>query len=209
MLYDFLKRAMDIFGSLIGLIILSPIFILAALAIKLNSPGDMLAETPMRVGKNGKLFKMYKFRSMVANALEILQQNPELLKKYKLNSYKIQDDPRITTVGRYIRKFSIDEFPQFFNILKGEMTLVGPRAYYPFELEEQQKKYPNSREFVKIILSSKPGLTGVWQVSGRSEINFDKRVEMDAQYVQRRSILYDIYLILKTIPVVLVGRGAV
>ena len=209
MLYDFLKRAMDIVGSLIGLIILSPIFILAALAIKLNSPGDMLADTPMRVGKNGKLFKMYKFRSMVANALEILQQNPELLKKYKLNSYKIQDDPRITTVGRYLRKFSIDEFPQFFNILKGEMTLVGPRAYYPFELEEQQKKYPNSREFVKIILSSKPGLTGVWQVSGRSEINFDKRVEMDSQYVQRRSILYDVYLILKTIPVVLVGRGAV
>lgn len=209
MLYDFLKRAMDIFGSLTGLVILSPIFALAALAIKLNSPGDILADTPMRVGKNGKLFKMYKFRSMVANALEILQQNPELLKKYKINSYKIQDDPRITTVGRYIRKFSIDEFPQFVNILKGEMTLVGPRAYYPFELEEQQKKYPKSREFVKIILSSKPGLTGVWQVSGRSDINFDKRVEMDAQYVQRRSILYDIYLILKTIPVVLVGRGAV
>src|SRR3989344_2241641 len=153
MLYDFLKRAMDILGSLLGLILLSPIFILTALAIKLNSPGDMLADTPMRVGKNGKLFKMYKFRSMVANALEILQQNPELLKKYKLNSYKIQDDPRITTVGRYIRKFSIDEFPQFFNILKGEMTLVGPRAYYPFELEEQQKKYPNSREYVKVILS--------------------------------------------------------
>ena len=95
------------------------------------------------------------------------------------------------------------------NILKGEMSLVGPRAYYPFELEEQQKKYPKSRDFVKVILSSKHCLTGVWQVSGRSQINFDKRVEMDAQYVQRRSVLYDIYLIAKTIPAVLFGRGAI
>jgi lipopolysaccharide/colanic/teichoic acid biosynthesis glycosyltransferase len=209
MVYDFIKRLMDIIGAVVGLIIFSPLLIAVAYAIKLNSRGPVMADTPMRVGKNGKLFKMYKFRSMVVGAQDLLQKNPQLLKEYKKNSYKLHNDPRVTTVGKFIRKFSIDEFPQFFNILKGEMSLVGPRAYYPFELEEQQKKYPKSRDFVKVILSSKPGLTGVWQVSGRSEINFDKRVEMDAQYVQRRSVLYDIYLIAKTIPAVLFGRGAI
>jgi len=209
MFYDFVKRVMDIVGGLIGLIIFSPLLIAVALAIKLNSRGPVMADTPMRVGKDGKLFKMYKFRSMVVGAQDLLQKNPELLKEYKKNSYKLHNDPRVTGVGKFIRKFSIDEFPQFFNIIKGEMSLVGPRAYYPFELEEQQKKYPKSRDYVKVILSSNPGLTGVWQVSGRSEINFDKRVEMDAQYVQRRSVLYDVYLIAKTIPAVLFGRGAV
>ncbi len=214
MLYDFLKRIMDILGAIVGLILLSPFLLFISLFIKLNSEGPILAPTPMRVGKNGKLFYMYKFRSMYKNAHELLHNDPkyrELLEKYKKNSYKlsIDEDPRITSIGKFIRKASIDEFPQFLNILRGEMSLVGPRAYYPFELEEQQKKYPQSREFVKIILSAKPGLTGVWQVSGRSEINFDKRVEMDARYVQRRSILYDIYLILKTIPAVLTSRGAV
>ncbi len=209
MFYDFVKRLMDVVGSLVGIIIFSPLLLAVAAAIKLDSRGPVMADTPMRVGKNGKLFKMYKFRSMVIGAQDLLQKNPELLKEYKKNSYKLHNDPRVTTVGKFIRKFSIDEFPQFFNIIKGEMSLVGPRAYYPFELEEQQKKYPKSRDFVKVILSNKPGLTGVWQVSGRSEINFDKRVEMDAQYVQRRSVLYDIYLISKTIPAVLFGRGAI
>lgn len=209
MFYDFVKRLMDVVGSLVGIFIFSPLLLAVAIAIKLDSRGPVMADTPMRVGKNGKLFKMYKFRSMVIGAQDLLQKNPELLKEYKRNSYKLHNDPRVTSVGKFIRKFSIDEFPQFFNILKGEMSLVGPRAYYPFELEEQQKKYPKSRDFVKVILSNKPGLTGVWQVSGRSEINFDKRVEMDAQYVQRRSVLYDIYLISKTIPAVLFGRGAI
>lgn len=209
MLYDSIKRLMDVAGGLFGIIIFSPLLLTIALAIILDSRGPVMADTPMRVGKNGKLFKMYKFRSMVVGAQDLLQQNPELLKEYKRNSYKLHNDPRVTNVGKFIRKFSIDEFPQFFNIVRGEMSLVGPRAYYPFELEEQQKKYPKSRDFVKVILSSKPGLTGVWQVSGRSEINFDKRVEMDAQYVQRRSVLYDVYLILKTIPAVLFGRGAI
>lgn len=211
MFYDFTKRAIDIIGGSIGLIIFSPILLITALLIKLNSPGPVFADIPERVGKNGHLFKMYKFRSMVVGAWEILQQNPELYKKYKQNSYKLEihEDPRITKVGRFIRKTSIDELPQFLNIIKGDMSLVGPRAYYPFELEEQQSKYPTSKEFVKIILSAKPGLTGVWQVSGRSVINFDKRVEMDAQYVQRRSILYDLFLIIKTIPAVLAGKGAV
>ena len=214
MIYDFLKRILDIVGSLIGIIILFPLYFFVAVFIKLNSPGPILAPTPMRVGRNGKLFYMYKFRSMYENAHELLHNDPrykDLLEKYKRNSYKlsIDEDPRITSIGRFIRKTSLDELPQLFNILTGEMSIVGPRAYYPFELEEQQKKYPQSREFVKIILSAKPGLTGVWQVSGRSNINFDKRVEMDARYVQRRSIFYDIYIILKTVPAVLTSRGAV
>jgi len=200
---------MDIIGSICGLIILFPILLLIALAIKIDSPGPVFADTPKRVGKDGKLFRMYKFRSMVQNAHKLLEENPKLLEEYKKNSYKIFDDPRITRVGKFIRRFSIDEFPQFFNILKGEMSLVGPRAYYPFELEEQQIKYPNSRKFVSIILSGKPGLTGTWQVSGRSNINFDARVEIDAGYVRRRSIWYDLYIILMTIPAVLSGRGAI
>ncbi len=209
MIYDFLKRLIDITGSLLGLIILSPLLLLVALAILLDSPGPIMADTPMRAGCGGKLFRIYKFRSMVQNAHQILEENPRLLAEYKKHGYKIFNDPRVTRVGKFIRKYSIDEFPQFFNILMGEMSLVGPRAYYPYELEEQQKNYPASRKYVKVILSGKPGLTGVWQVTGRSEINFDKRVKMDASYVIRRSIFYDLWLILKTIPAVLSGRGAV
>ena len=214
MFYDFLKRAMDILGSIFGIIILSPILIIVAVAIKLDSKGPVFADAPMRVTKNGKLFKMYKFRSMFVGAHEILHNDPkykDLLERYKKNSYKLplDEDPRITNVGRFIRKTSVDELPQLINIFESEMSLVGPRAYYPFELEEQQLKYPNSRKFVKIILSDKPGLTGEWQVSGRSLINFDKRVEMDATYVKRRSIPYDIGIILKTIPAVVSGRGAI
>lgn len=209
MIYDVLKRLTDIIGSSVGLIILSPLLFLVSLAIKLDSSGPVMADTPMRAGRDGKLFRIYKFRSMVQNAHEILEKNPKLLEQYKKNSYKIFNDPRITRVGRYIRKYSVDEFPQFFNILKGEMSLVGPRAYYPYELEEQQKNYPQSKKYVKVILSGKPGLTGVWQVTGRSEINFDKRVKMDATYVKRRSIFYDFWIMLKTIPAVISGRGAV
>ncbi len=209
MLYDSLKRLVDIVGSIVGLILFSPILLLTYIMIKIDTEGPIFADTPMRVGRNGRLFKMYKFRSMYVNALDILEQNPTLMREYKRNSYKLVNDPRITAIGKFIRKYSIDELPQLINILRGEMSLVGPRAYYPFELEAQQKKYPNSREFVKIILSAKPGLTGVWQVSGRSDINFDKRVEMDSLYVQRRSIPYDIYLLLKTFPAVLSGRGAI
>lgn len=214
MFYDFVKRLLDIIGSIFGIIIFSPLMLVIALAIKLDCPGPVLAnkDTPMRVGKDGKLFRMYKFRSMIPGAHKLLYNDPKMkkyLEELKKNSYKLVDDPRVTRVGKFLRKTSLDELPQFFNILKGEMSLVGPRAYYPFELEEQQKKYPESREFVKVILSAKPGLTGLWQVSGRSNINFDKRVEFDTQYVQRRSILFDIYLILKTIPAVLARRGAV
>lgn len=212
-MYNFAKRLMDIILSLIGLVILFPLLILVALAILLDSPGPVLADTPKRVGQKGHLFTMYKFRSMYMGAHEMLHSNPkykELLEKYKKNSYKLplEEDPRITKVGRFIRKTSIDELPQLVNILKGEMSMVGPRAYYPFELEEQQIKYPTSRKYVNVILSGKPGLTGVWQVSGRSEINFDKRVEIDANYVQKKNILYDLWIIVKTVPAVLTGRGA-
>ena len=213
MLYDLTKRLMDICLSLIGIIVLFPFLLITSIAIKLDSVGPILADTPKRVGQSGKLFVMFKFRSMFVGAHEILHNDPkykDLLEKYKKNSYKLDmnEDPRITKVGKFIRKTSLDELPQLFNILTGEMSIIGPRAYYPFELDEQQIKYPSSRKFVKIILSGKPGLSGVWQVSGRSEINFDKRVEMDASYVQRRSILYDIYIMLKTVPAVLSGRGA-
>ncbi len=211
-MYEFFKRVIDIIGAIVGIILLSPVFLAISILIVLDTWGPVLADTPMRVGKDGKLFKMFKFRSMIPNAHELLHTNPEfakLLKEYQKNSYKLVDDPRVTHVGKFLRKYSIDELPQFFNVLKGEMSLVGPRAYYPFELEDQQKKYPKSREFVKVILSAKPGITGVWQVSGRSEINFDKRVQLDADYVLRRSNLYDIVIMLKTVPAVLTGRGAV
>lgn len=209
--YRFIKRAMDIVFSILILTFFSPIILIIAIAIKLNSRGPILADTPRRVGKNGKLFKMYKFRSMVENAHEMLRESPEysmLYDVYKKGSYKLKNDPRITTVGRFIRKHSLDEIPQAVNILKGEMSLVGPRAYYPDELKNQQKKYPHTIDSVKIVLSIKPGVTGFWQVSGRSEINFDKRIQMDASYVKKRSILYDLWIIVKTPWAMITGKGA-
>lgn len=209
--YEIVKRLMDILFSSILLIIFSPIILIVSLAILADSRGPIMADTPPRVGKNGKTFKMYKFRSMIINAHEILRNNPKFAKyyeKYRRGSYKLKDDPRITKVGHFIRKHSLDEVPQFMNILKGDMSLVGPRAYYPDELREQQKKYPNTKEAVKIVLSIKPGLTGYWQVSGRSEINFDKRIEMDADYVKKRSVFYDLIIILKTPWAMISGKGA-
>lgn len=209
--YETLKRTLDVVCSIILFIIFLPVIILVAIAIKLDSPGPILADTPERVGKSGKLFKMYKFRSMVQNAHEILRENPEFAKlfdRYKKESYKLKDDPRVTKVGRFIRKHSLDEIPQFINVLKGEMSLVGPRAYYPDELKEQQKKYPQTKQSVKVVLSIKPGITGFWQVSGRSEVNFDKRIEMDAAYVRKRSILYDLWIIAKSPWAMISGKGA-
>ncbi|KKQ29633.1 MAG: Undecaprenyl-phosphate galactose phosphotransferase [Candidatus Levybacteria bacterium GW2011_GWA2_37_36] len=209
--YLFAKRGMDVISSIFLLLFFSPIIIVISTAIKLDSKGPILADTPKRVGKNGKLFKMYKFRSMVENAHEILRENPKysnLYDVYKRGSYKLKDDPRITRVGHFIRKHSLDEIPQALNILKGEMSLVGPRAYYPDELRDQQKKYPHTIDSVKIVLSVKPGVTGFWQVSGRSEINFDKRIEMDATYVKKRSLLYDLWIIIKTPWAMISGRGA-
>jgi len=209
--YELIKRFLDFIFAVSLLIIFSPIICLVVIAIKLTSPGPILADTPQRVGKNGRLFKMYKFRSMVENAHEILRENPKftkLFEDYKKGSYKLKNDPRVTPVGRIIRKYSLDEVPQLVNILIGEMSLVEPRAYYPDELREQQKKYPETQESVKVVLSVKPGLTGFWQVSGRSQINFDKRIAMDADYVYKRSTLYDLLIILKTPWAMLSGKGA-
>lgn len=209
--YLFAKRVTDIIFSLLLLILFLPIIIFVAIFIKLDSKGPILADTPQRVGKNGKTFKMYKFRSMIQNAHEMLHQSPKFAKlfsTYKKESYKLKDDPRVTRVGRFIRKHSLDEVPQLINVLKGEMSLVGPRAYYSDELREQQKKYPKTKDSVKIVLSVKPGITGFWQVSGRSEINFDKRIEMDADYVKKRSVFYDLAIIAKTPWAMITGKGA-
>ena len=210
-LYELSKRISDIIFSLLLLIFFLPIIIIISIAIKLDSKGPIFADTPERVGKNGKSFKMFKFRSMIRNAHELLREDPEMQKlylAYKMGSYKLKNDPRITHVGTFIRKHSLDEVPQFINVLRGDMSLVGPRAYYPDELEEQQKNYPYTRKAVRVVLSVKPGITGYWQVSGRSDINFDKRIEMDAEYVRRRSILYDLWIIARSPWAMISGKGA-
>lgn len=212
MFYDLFKRVTDILGGIILGLIFLPIGILTAIAINLDSRGPILADTPERIGKDGQLFKLYKFRSMIVNAHNLLRTDPKfqkLFEEYKRGSYKLKDDPRVTRVGRFIRKHSIDEIPQLINVLKGDMSLVGPRPYYPDELWEQQKKFPQTKKLVKVVLLVKPGITGIWQVSGRSEINFDKRMAMDASYVHRRSLLLDIKILLKSPWVMITGDGAV
>ncbi len=212
MFYDFAKRTIDIVGSLVGMSILCLIFPVIAIAIKRSSPGPVFADVPKRSGKDGKSFKMYKFRSMIKDAHLLLQSDPKfkkLYQEYKKNSYKLSHDPRVTPLGHFIRKTSIDELPQFINVLKGEMSLVGPRAYYPDELINQQKAFPETKKYVKTLLTAKPGLTGPWQVSGRSDISFEKRVKLDADYAKKRSILYDLKIIVLTVPALLSQKGAV
>jgi lipopolysaccharide/colanic/teichoic acid biosynthesis glycosyltransferase len=149
---------------------------------------------------------------MIANAHDLLRTDPKfkkLYEEYKNSSYKLRDDPRVTQVGKFIRKHSIDEVPQFFNVLRGEMSIVGPRPYYPEELKEQFVKYPEAKKYMNDVLSVKPGITGYWQVTGRSYINFDKRIEMDAFYARKKSILMDLGILLKTPWVMFSGKGAV
>ncbi|MBI2012519.1 sugar transferase [Candidatus Curtissbacteria bacterium] len=215
MIYDFLKRSLDIAGSLVALIVFSPIIVLVAIAIKLTSSGPILY-VPERAGKDGKLFRMLKFRSMSmyqfkrkeVHAEKYLEMHPKLKAQYQRSSYKLAEDPRVTPLGKIIRKFSLDELPQLINVLKGDMSLVGPRAYQPDELIHQQKVYPQTHKYVKIILKGRPGVSGPWQVSGRSFINFDKRVAMDAAYTWRRSIFYDLWIIIKTPIAMITGKGA-
>ncbi len=212
MAYLVIKRFIDIVGSILLGLFFFPICLVTAIAIWIDSPGPIFADTPQRVGQHGKLFKLYKFRSMVVNAHEKLRNDPQLAKlygEYKKNSYKLLKDPRVTTVGRFIRKHSIDEIPQFLNVLKGDMSLVGPRPYYPDELVEQQKKYPHTKELVAVVLSAKPGITGYWQVSGRSEVNFDKRIKMDADYVRTSSLWLEFMILLKSPWAMISGKGAV
>jgi len=216
MWYHIAKRTVDIVGGVLLVIFFFPIMVVTAILIKLTSPGPIIIERPnihsIRTGKNGKKFRLYKFRSMMVDAERILKTDPrykKLYKKYKRSSFKLHKDPRITPLGRFIRRHSIDEMPQFFNVLKGEMSIVGPRAYLPEELEEQQQKFPQTRKLVKEMLKVKPGITGFWQVSGRSEVNFDKRIEMDAYYAQKKSIFLDILILLKTPFEMISGKGAV
>ncbi len=212
MSYELIKRLIDLTLSIFLIILFSPIFVIAAIAIKISSPGPVFADTPKRVGKGGKLFYPYKFRSMVMNAHDLLHNDPKfkkLYEEYKKSSYKLHEDPRVTPVGKFIRKHSIDEIPQLLNVLKGEMSIVGPRPYYEDELQDQTEKYPSTKTLVKDVLSVKPGISGFWQVSGRSEINFDKRIEMDAYYARKKSVILDILILLKTPWVMISGKGAV
>lgn len=208
----YLKRILDVVLAAVILIIFAPLSLLTAILIKLDSEGPILADVPERVGEDGKKFKMYKFRSMVTNAHYLLRIDPrfkKLFNEYKKGSYKLKDDPRVTRIGEFIRKHSIDEIPQLINVLKGEMSIVGPRAYYPDELDHQRKKYPQTKKLVKKVLSVKPGITGLWQVSGRSEMNFDKRITIDASYVDNISLWNDLKIIFKTPLVMISGKGAV
>lgn len=213
MKYDPIKRLIDVVLSFVLLFVFFPIVLVTVFAIKLTSSGPVLADTPKRVGKGGKLFFLFKFRSMIPNAYMLLRTDPKFRKAYEEQqtggTYKIKDDPRVTPIGRFIRKHSIDEIPQLLNVLRDEMSLVGPRAYYKNELENQQKLYPETKELVREVLSVKPGITGYWQVSGRSQVNFDKRIAMDAHYARSKSFWLDILIILKTPWVMLTGKGAI
>lgn len=191
--YLFIKRLIDIVGSLLGLILLSPLFCIVAILIKLEDPKGKVFFAQERNGINSKTFKMYKFRSMVNNAEELLQ-NLQHQNEQSGPVFKIKDDPRITKVGKFIRKTSIDELPQLINVLKGDMSLVGPRPPIPHEVE-QYTAYQMQRLLVR------PGLTCIWQVSGRNNIGFDDWVDMDIDYIKNRSLWLDIKLIFKTIGV--------
>ena len=211
--YDlYIKRLIDISLASVLLILFLPLCLILAILIKADSAGPVFADTPERVGRKGKRFKMFKFRSMVVNAHRMLRRDPKfksLYEKYKKNSYKLLEDPRVTNLGKILRKHSLDEIPQLLNVLSGEMSLVGPRAYYADELTNQQKKYPKTKDLVKKVLSIKPGITGYWQVSGRSAVKFDKRIAMDADYVEKRSLWYDVKILLVTPWAMISGKGAV
>ena len=188
-IYLFSKRAIDIVGSIVGLVLLSPILLIVAIAIKLESKGSIIF-SQKRIGLKGKEFKMYKLRSMVEDAEKLKK---DLMKSNEMSGpmFKMKDDPRVTRVGKFIRKTSIDELPQLVNVLKGDMSLVGPRPSLPKEV----KKF---KPWMKKRLEVKPGLTCFWQVSGRNNIDFEDWMKLDIKYVEERSFLVDIKLIFKT-----------
>ncbi|WP_419181595.1 sugar transferase [Niallia circulans] len=188
--YTYAKRSIDILCSLLGIIVLLPLFILVGILIKVEDNKGSVFFSQTRVGKNEKLFTMYKFRSMVSNAEEMLE---ELREQNEASGamFKIKHDPRVTKIGRFIRKTSIDELPQLFNVLKGDMSLVGPRPPLPEEVQEYTA-YHKQRLLVV------PGCTGLWQVSGRSNVGFEEMVEMDLTYINMRSVRNDFKIIMRT-----------
>jgi lipopolysaccharide/colanic/teichoic acid biosynthesis glycosyltransferase len=198
--YLIIKRFMDIIGSLIGLIILAPIFCIVAIIMKIEDPKGPIIFKQVRVGKDGQEFQMYKFRSMVVNAEEKLK---DLLSQNEVSGamFKMKEDPRITKIGGFIRKTSIDELPQLINVLKGEMSLVGPRPPLLREVKEYTV-YDKQRLMVT------PGCTGLWQVSGRSNLSFKQMVELDLYYIINRNFIFDVKILLRTVKVLLGSKDA-
>jgi exopolysaccharide biosynthesis polyprenyl glycosylphosphotransferase len=199
-LYPVVKRIIDIAGASLGLILLLPLFLVIMLLIKLDDPKGPVIFRQIRIGKNGRPFYMYKFRSMVVGSEEML---PHLLDRNDLSGpmFKMKDDPRVTKVGRVLRKFSLDELPQLWNVLKNDMSLVGPRPALPREVEQYSAL---DRQRLLVM----PGCTGLWQVSGRSGLSFEQMIELDLYYIQHQSIWLDLVLIAKTFRAVLSTRNA-
>lgn len=193
------KRSIDVISSLILMVLLSPVFLITSVAVFLEDHGRVFY-TQKRVGKNGKHFEMLKFRSMVIGSEKIKESLLAQNESGDGITFKIKNDPRITKVGRFIRKFSIDELPQLFNVIKGDMSLVGPRPPLPKEVAEYTIE---DRKRLHVI----PGITCIWQVSGRSDIPFKQQVQLDIKYIKSQSLATDIKLLLKTIPAVLLGKG--
>ncbi|MCG0773227.1 sugar transferase [Lactiplantibacillus plantarum] len=190
----------DFVASLLGLIILSPLFLLIAIAIKVEDPKGAVFYSQKRLGRGEVPFKMYKFRSMVSNADELLEK---LLKDNEIDGamFKMQDDPRVTKIGRFIRKYSIDELPQLLNVLQGSMSLVGPRPPLPREVEEYS-------DYDKQRLAVKPGCTGLWQATVRNSVGFDEMVKLDLTYISKRSVAFDVYILFKTVVIMFKPNGA-
>ncbi|MFJ8455928.1 sugar transferase [Bacillus paramycoides] len=201
--YILTKRVLDIIGAIIGLVIFSPFFIVIPILFLIGENKGPIFFKQVRIGEKGKEFRIYKFRTMIVNAEEKLKKNKELYRKYLENNYKLEphEDPRITKLGRFLRKTSLDEIPQFLNVLKGDMSLVGPRPVVVEELEEYQEK-------VHEFLSVKPGVTGYWQVSGRSNVGYPERVDLELYYVYNASFWFDIKILLLTVKNVLLSKGA-
>lgn len=199
------KRCLDIIGGIVGILLLIPIIVFLYIAKLITKDKGPLFYIQNRIGKNGKKFKMYKFRSMVVGADEKLQkyleENKDARDEYKKYK-KLKNDPRITKVGAFIRKTSLDEFPQFINVLKGDMSLVGPRPYLEREISDMDY-------FYKYITSCKPGVTGLWQVSGRSECTFDERMQLDMEYFRKNSLGNDIKILGKTVHNIVKKEGAI
>jgi lipopolysaccharide/colanic/teichoic acid biosynthesis glycosyltransferase len=196
--YDQSKRILDLVVAFLLIILFLPIWIVVPIAIFIDS-GRPIFFRHVRVGEKGHPFTLFKFRSMVPDADDILHKHDaKLLEEFKNADWKLQNDPRITNLGKKLRSLTIDEFPQLYNVIKGEMSMVGPRAYVKKELQDQARRYPETKEYIKQILLVKPGITGPWQTSGRNEIPFTQRAQMDARYAKTKSIFEDIRILLMT-----------